>query len=41
MTFIETLPEDEAVRATAQMYATDQEAFGFSSVDSASTSSPG
>jgi uncharacterized peroxidase-related enzyme len=28
MTFIETVPEDEAGGATAQMYATDAEAFG-------------
>jgi uncharacterized peroxidase-related enzyme len=28
MTFIETVPEDEATGATAEMYATDEEAFG-------------
>lgn len=28
MTFIETVPEDQAEGATAQMYATDEEAFG-------------
>jgi uncharacterized peroxidase-related enzyme len=28
MTFIETVPEDQAGGATAQMYATDEEAFG-------------
>jgi uncharacterized peroxidase-related enzyme len=29
MTFIETVPEDQAAGATAEMYATDQEVFGF------------
>jgi uncharacterized peroxidase-related enzyme len=29
MTFIETVPEDDAAGATAQMYATDREALGF------------
>src|SRR5437660_8051636 len=29
MTFIETVPEDQATGATADMYATDQETFGF------------
>jgi uncharacterized peroxidase-related enzyme len=29
MTFIETIPEDQATGATAEMYATDEEAFGF------------
>jgi uncharacterized peroxidase-related enzyme len=28
MTFIETVPEDQATGATAEMYATDEEAFG-------------
>lgn len=29
MTFVETVPEDEATDATAQMYAADLEAFGY------------
>src|SRR5256714_7993377 len=29
MTFIETIPEDQATGATAEVYATDQEAFGY------------
>jgi uncharacterized peroxidase-related enzyme len=29
MTFIETVPEDEATGSTAQLYATDREAFGY------------
>jgi uncharacterized peroxidase-related enzyme len=29
MTFIETVPEDQAAGATAEMYATDEEVFGF------------
>jgi hypothetical protein len=29
MSFIETIPEDQASGATADMYAADQEAFGY------------